>query len=634
MKFSSMLALLMLVAARVHASAPPAQRLAFAVVIGNNHSLEGRRPDLRYADDDAAKYFDILQTIAPGRVTLLADFDADSARLFPEARARASAPTRAALLAVGRELAAQLQAATAAGQETDLYFIFAGHGDIDQGSGFIELADARFTAGDLETWLRNAHAARAHVILDSCNSFFMLGARRPGGRYYATPEDAVRALSARLPDVGVFLSTSAEGDAFEWSEIQSGVFSHVVRSGLLGAADADGDGAVDYRELAAFVSTATADVKNPNMRPHVFARGPGGNDRLPIVTLRGRTDTRELPLSDARSVRLRLRNRDGVPLLDAHTEANSPIALALPNAWADGAELERAAPDRERAVTELLTLPSDSAELRLAALPSAAIRGSARGPAEIFQTLFARPFGPRALAAYLDQAREQPAAVFGVSREHAERMRLLLDQIASAEHDQRVLSGTLMLGLSGFYALYGGSAIALHNELTPYLSHQAANFTGAVLLGLSGLSLGYGTYSLLSRWNGERLAVEYGVALSHGDYAAAFALANDRLRELGVAERRSRWFGGILGGLVTVGSATAMIAEEATAKSAHERLSGRTWAGLGILLGLSILGRAVFMKSPTEQLLDVWQRDAKQIQLQPTLEVTTRGASVGVTGRF
>ena len=73
--------------------------------------------------------------------------------------------------------------------------------------------------------------------------------------------------------MGVFLSTSADGEAFEWSEIQSGIFSHVVRSGLLGGADADGDGQVSYLELAAFVDTATTDVRNPNMRPHVFSRG-------------------------------------------------------------------------------------------------------------------------------------------------------------------------------------------------------------------------------------------------------------------------------------------------------------------------------------------------------------------------
>ncbi len=255
------------------------ERAVFAVVVGNNHSFGNRRPDLHYADDDAAKYYAILKTIAPNNVSLLTDFDEDTARLFPAERADAISPTRRELLRVGKELAGRVAAARNAGSETDVYFIFAGHGDVDDGTGFIELADGRFTSVDLEQWLLTIPFSRGHVILDSCNSFFMLGARKPGGRYYATAEDAARSLSARLPNVGVFLSTSAEGESFEWSEIQSGVFSHVVRSGLLGAADADGDGVVSYLELAAFVATATADVPNPNMRPHVFSRGPGGRNR-------------------------------------------------------------------------------------------------------------------------------------------------------------------------------------------------------------------------------------------------------------------------------------------------------------------------------------------------------------------
>jgi hypothetical protein len=78
-----------------HAAA--ARRAAFAVVIGNSRSLGNRRPDLHYADDDAAKYYAILKTIAPNNVSLLADFDDDTARLFPLARAQAVSPTRAEL---------------------------------------------------------------------------------------------------------------------------------------------------------------------------------------------------------------------------------------------------------------------------------------------------------------------------------------------------------------------------------------------------------------------------------------------------------------------------------------------------------------------------------------------------------
>ncbi len=381
-------------------------------MIGNNHSLGSRRPDLRYADDDAAKYVAILRTIAPGGVFLLADFDRDTERLFPDARALAVEPTRAELLRVGRELGERVRKAASGGSETDVYFVFAGHGDIEDGKGFIELSDARFTASDLERWLQSIPFTRAHVILDSCNSFFMLGARKPGGRYYATSEDAARALAAKLPNVGVFLSTSAEGEAFEWSEIQSGVFSYVVRSGLLGAADADGDGAVSYLELAAFVATATADVKNPNMRPHVFARGPGGRDELPILAAGARSGARTLQLTSTDSLHVRVRDREAVPLLDANLEARAPAALRLPGDWAEGAVVERARAPSE--APETLAVPAAVEPVTLASLHPLAASGAARGPAEIFQSLFTHPFGPRAVASYAAEARDEAPQVYGL----------------------------------------------------------------------------------------------------------------------------------------------------------------------------------------------------------------------------
>lgn len=74
----------------------------FAVVIGNNLSLGRRRPELHYADDDAARYFEILDTLAPGRVALLSRFDRDTERLFPKVAPKATPPTRATLQTLGR----------------------------------------------------------------------------------------------------------------------------------------------------------------------------------------------------------------------------------------------------------------------------------------------------------------------------------------------------------------------------------------------------------------------------------------------------------------------------------------------------------------------------------------------------
>jgi hypothetical protein len=611
----------------------PAPRTAFAVVIGNNRSLGGRRPDLHYADDDAAKYFDIFRTIARDHVFLLADFDRDTERLFPDARSHAVAPTRGELLRVGRQLADEVREVTSQGTAADVYFVFAGHGDVDEGRGFIELADARFTSSDLERWLRAIPFTRGHVILDSCNSFFMLATRKPGGRYYATPEDAARSLSGRLPNVGVFLSTSAEGDAFEWSELQSGVFSHIVRSGLLGAADANSDARVDYLELAAFVATATADVANPNMRPHVFARGPGGHDETAIVDTAGRSGARTLHVvANARS-RIRLRDREGIPFLDANSESGLATALAIPESWASGAVLERALPGSP-AEQQLFALPESEPDPSLASLSPSAARGTSRGPAEIFEKLFAQPFGPRALASYQAQLKATAAPVYGVSRDDAERMNLLLGQIESAEHDQRMRSGAMYFAVAGYYGLVGASALAFGPAID--LSQQASHVFGGVFLGLGALSIVGGIYTLAEPWVGERLAMDYRAALGKGgDYAHAFAIADDKIRDVAASEARGRWVQGIAGALLVVTSGLWIVGTELdSAASQQTRFDVRLAGGLGVLLGLSAIATAWLIESPIQRLTTLWQRDPGHFHLEPTLAAAPGGAMVGLNGRF
>ncbi|MGA3123143.1 MAG: hypothetical protein ABSF69_20420 [Polyangiaceae bacterium] len=616
-----------------HADAP-VRHEAFAVVIGNNHSLGHRRPDLHYADDDAAKYFGIFRTVAPQNVSLLADFDEDTARLFPEAHARAVAPTRAELLRVGCELAERVRAAANGGSETDVYFVFAGHGDADEGVGFIELADARFTSVDLEQWLRAIPFARGHVILDSCNSFFMLGERRPGGRYYATSEDAARSLAVRLPNVGVFLSTSAEGVSFEWSEIQSGVFSHVVRSGLLGAADANGDGVVSYLELAAFVATATADVRNPTMRPHVFSRGPGGHNEQPIIAARGRTGARTFRLSDAASMRVRLLDKDAIPLLDANEEAGLALVLTLPDDWTDGAVVERAASGGGPSALQAFAVPDAATELTLASLQPIHARGAIRGPAEIFQTLFTRPFGPRALASYVAEATAAPPPVYGVSHEDAERMDLLLGQVESAERGQRMLAGVAFLGAGAVLGIAGGSELYFGDRL-PGFTRSSADVWGAVTAGIGALYLGAGLYELSKPWGGEIAARDYRATLGTGmDYARAFAVAEERFHELSAREARRRWITRGIAALVVLGSASAWVDNEVTATSPNARLDGRVFGGTGVFLGATVIAATYWVETPLQRLMTIWERDPGMLHLQPTIVPTAGGATFGWVARF
>jgi len=612
------------------------ERIAFAVVVGNNKSLGNRRAELRYADDDAARYFEIFQAMAPGRVSLLAELDRDTQRLFPGAKAHALSPSRRSLEGVGKRLAEQVRAARAAGHETDVYFVFAGHGDVDRGEGFIELSEARFFASDLTAWLSAIPFSRAHVILDSCNSFFMLGARKPGGRHFATSEDASRALAARLPNVGVFLSTSADGEAFEWSEIQSGIFSHVVRSGLLGAADANGDGQVSYVELAAFVDTATSDVKNPNMRPHVFARGPGARDNTPIANLQSMSGVRRFALNDPGALRVRLRDQNGVPLLDAHSERSQSLLLALPEAWAEGAIVERTGLGGAGNKT-LYGLPSPDDTVTLASLEPIVADRAGRGPGETFAPLFSRPFGAQALAEYEAAASRRPPEVFGVSREDTRRMQLVLDQLAWAERGKRISEA---VGGIGVGVLLGGAGVGvLHVDSDASRSDKReARFLGGVLLGLGGVFVIGGTGALLTHGKAEGAAADFRRGVQGGgDSSRAFARADEAVQKLVQKRREERIAEGIFGGIFIAGCATGLtLGEIATSGGGNRMVRRLGWSG-GMLGGAMMLADALWTEQPVDALTRIWREDPSLNQYQtprlvPSLSLGRDGAFLSLSG--
>jgi hypothetical protein len=616
-------------------------RVTFAVVVGNNKSLGKRRPELRYADDDAARYFEILQTLGPGRVSLLADFDRDTERLFPTARASAVRPTLRNLTALGQRLAEQVRAANARGQQTEVYFVFAGHGDVAEGEGFIELSDARFRAGDLAAWLRAIPFSRAHVILDSCNSFFMLGVRKPGGRHFATSDDASRSLAASLPNVGVFLSTNADGEAFEWSEIQSGIFSHVVRSGLLGGADANSDGSVSYLELAAFVHTATADVKNPNMRPHVYARGPGARDSASIAELQSMSGVRRFELSDAGSLRLRMRDANGLPLLDAHTERARVLRLWLPEAWAQGSVVERSRPPvvgdapASPPRPELYGVPAPPGLVTLAMLEQLETRSAGRGPDETFQLLFSRPFGQSALAEYQAVQSKLPPQVYGVSREDTLRMELLLDQLAFSERGKRVSES---IGALGAGLLLGGGGIGLlHVDDDDSASEKReARILGGALLGVGGLFVVGAGGALISPTKGEQAAAEFRASIRAGENPGqSFARADQIIRDLAQARRNERTAQAVIGSIVLAGCATGLTLAEISSEGGGNRLGRRLGWGAGLAGGGMMLADALLMDQPIDTLTRLWQQDPSLNQYQKpraSLQLNLDGAFLSLSG--
>lgn len=430
-----------LVARSGHAEPPP-KRTVFALVVTNNHGSELGRPDLHYADDDGVKYAELFRMIAPEQnVHLLTELDRDTETLAPHLKGTLTAPTKAAVERAKDAIARDVKAAIARGEQVDFYFVFAGHGDVDQGKGFLVLRDGRFTADEMETLLKAIPATKSHVILDSCNSFFVLSARKPGGRRVPVPEDAVRSLRDRLPTVGVFLSTSAEAEVFEWAELGAGVFSHAVRSGLMGAADANQDGVVSYDELKAFIQVATSKVKNPLYRPKVFASGPSHSGSDPLFRLTDARATR-VEVDSQRQVRMTVRDKDDLPWIDINKEQGHRTTLYVPSRVIEKASFdEHEATDGDSRIVHRFsaTAPSDGSVLRLAEPSNDAKTVAARGPNEALRMLFGAPFGPNAMARAVAEAPKEEEASFGVSREDVERMRLLLWNIGDMKRFERRL---------------------------------------------------------------------------------------------------------------------------------------------------------------------------------------------------
>ncbi len=275
------------------AVAAPAPLRSYAVVVGNNRGLDPANAPLRYADDDAVRYAELL---APGvaGLRLLTVLDRDTQAQHPDLALQAVPPTRAALLQALSEIDRALAEDAAQGRRTQLFFVFVGHGGIGPGGeGYVSLLDSRFTRADLfREVVARSPATFNHLVVDACDSYYLVSSRGSGAADERGP-DRSEALRRYLsdeeldahPNTGAIVSTSGDRESHEWSVYQGGIFTHALVSALLGAGDVNGDGIVDYSEVAAFLQAASAAVADPAARLEVFVRPPSQALSIPLWRL-------------------------------------------------------------------------------------------------------------------------------------------------------------------------------------------------------------------------------------------------------------------------------------------------------------------------------------------------------------
>ncbi len=281
----------------------------FAVLIGNNRG-ESHETPLRYATSDAARLYRVLRELGgfePVDMVLLRDED--------------TATVRSTLLSINERIR---EAVSQPDTDVLLLVYYSGHADAEQ----LHLGDTHFAVRELAQLVGGSAATFRLLVLDACRSGSLT--RVKGGKVV----DPFDLPNARLPGHGLAFLTAASADehAQESDELKASFFSHALVSGLLGAADRDGDGAVALDEAYRYAYETTlrstsrtlAGTQHPNFR-YDF-RGSGG-----LVLTRPESRAAE---------RTRLLFPAGMGFLLMREHAEGPVA----------AELSSVAPQRSLSV--------------------------------------------------------------------------------------------------------------------------------------------------------------------------------------------------------------------------------------------------------------------------------------------
>jgi hypothetical protein len=209
----------------------------FAVIVGNNRGSGDDAP-LRYAEADAMRVYDVL--------VQLGDFSPLNLALL---RGQSAERVRFALLAVNeriRELRSLPEV------EVVLFIYYSGHAD----NRALHLNGTELALEELSQHARGSAANFRLVVLDACRSGALT--RVKGGRVAAPFALPLQERDSLPGDGFAFLTaSSANEDAQESDALQGPFFTHAFVSGLLGAADSDGDGVVVLDEAYRYAYEAT-----------------------------------------------------------------------------------------------------------------------------------------------------------------------------------------------------------------------------------------------------------------------------------------------------------------------------------------------------------------------------------------
>jgi caspase domain-containing protein len=248
----------------------------YAVIIGNNTG-DSDEERLRYAEDDARRIYEVLRELGgfrPENMLLLRAEDAES--------------VRRSLISINDRIRTRV----ANGAQSELLVYYSGHSD----QSALHLGRSAIELEQVELLVRGSAAALRMLILDSCRSGALT--RVKGGK---VQDGFAIALDQRMPSDGVvfWTASSASESAQESDALRGSFFTHYLVSGLLGAADRDGNGDVTLGEAYqyAYDNTLRASSRTLGGTQHpTFHYELGGRGDL-VMTTPGQTDNHRAQLS-------------------------------------------------------------------------------------------------------------------------------------------------------------------------------------------------------------------------------------------------------------------------------------------------------------------------------------------------
>ena len=312
---------------------------AYVIAIGyNGLPVASSAPldPLHFADDDAIA-FAAFASEGAQQTHLLTVIDSDTQRRLGRWVPQARPPSTAELHAAVNDIRRAIESDAQGGAESTVYFYYSGHGIDESGRPpALALLDTDLTRERLyDDVLAALPATHVHLFVDACHAEAVVRPRDAQAVIVPTTEEdaaqyALTGTLARFPSVGAIIAATRGAQTHEWERYTGGVFTHELLSGLRGAADVDGNGRVEYSEIAAFLSAANGGVADPRAHLEPVVRPPTDDPRVAIFDLRARTEDAVLEGRAEGNGLLSVEDEQGDRILDFRAEAGYRVRLLVP----------------------------------------------------------------------------------------------------------------------------------------------------------------------------------------------------------------------------------------------------------------------------------------------------------------